>query len=49
MMMQMCGTGMMIAGILATILGVGLIASLIVLVWVVIARLRRDTQPTVSR
>ena len=43
MMIQMCGPGMMIAGILAAILGLGLLASLIVLVWVVIARLRRDS------
>jgi hypothetical protein len=49
MMMQMCGPGMMIAGILAAILGLGLLGSLIVLVWVVIARLRRDSQPPASR
>jgi hypothetical protein len=29
MMMQVCGSGMMVAGILATILGLGLLASLI--------------------
>jgi hypothetical protein len=49
MMMQMCGPGMIIAGILAAILGLGLLASLIVLVWVVIARLRRDSRPLASR
>jgi hypothetical protein len=49
MMMQMCGPGMMIVSILAAILGLGLLASLIVLVWVVIARLRRDSQPLASR
>jgi hypothetical protein len=49
MMMQMCGPGRMIAGILAAILGLGLLASLIVLVWVVIARLRRDSQSVASR
>jgi hypothetical protein len=50
MMMQMCGPGMMmIAGILTAILGLGLLASLIVLVWVAIARLRRDSQPVASR
>ena len=42
MLMQMCGSGVMVAGILATILGLGLLASLIVLVWVVIGRLRRE-------
>jgi hypothetical protein len=46
MMMQMCGAGMMIAGILAAVLGLGLLASLIALVWVVIGRLRRDAAPT---
>lgn len=45
MMMQMCGSGMMIAGILAVILGLGLLASLIVLIWVTIARLWRDARP----
>jgi hypothetical protein len=49
MMMQMCGPGMMIAGILAAIVGLGLLASLTVLVWVLIARLRRDSQPVASR
>ena len=32
MMMQMCGSGMMVAGILAVLLSLGLLASLIVLV-----------------
>jgi len=49
MMMQMCGSGMMVAGILATILGLGLLASLIVLVWVAIGRLRRESPPVVTR
>jgi hypothetical protein len=49
MMMQMCGSGMMTAGILAATLGLGLLASLIVLVWVVIARIRRDSRPVVTR
>ena len=49
MMMQMCGSGMMIAGILAAVLGLGLLASLIVLVWVAIGRLRRDPRPVVTR
>jgi hypothetical protein len=39
------GMGMMIFGGLAALLGLGLLASLIVLVWVVIGRLRRDTRP----
>ena len=43
MMMQMCGPGMMIVGVLAAVLGLGLLASLIVLVWVLIARLRHDS------
>ena len=41
----MCGTGMMIFGGLAALLGLGLLASVIVLVWVLIGRLRRDTRP----
>lgn len=48
-MMQMCGAGMMVAGILATILGLGLLASLIVLVWVVIGRLRREPHSEATR
>ncbi len=42
MMSSMCGTGMMIFGGLAALFGLGLLASLIVLVWVVIGRLRCD-------
>ena len=45
MMSSVCGSGMMILGGLAAVLGLGLLASLIVLVWVLIARLRRDTRP----
>jgi len=37
-------TDMMIFGGLAALLGLGLLVSLIVLVWVVIGRLRRDTR-----
>ncbi len=43
MMMQMCSAGMMIVGVLVAVLGLGLLASLIVLVWVLIGRLRRDS------
>jgi hypothetical protein len=43
MMMQMCGPGMMIAGILAAILGLGQSQAL---VWVLIARLWRDSRPS---
>ena len=49
MMMQMCGSGMMIAGILAVLLSLGLLASLIVLVWVVIGRLRRESPSATPR
>jgi phosphatidylglycerophosphate synthase len=48
-MMQMCGSTMMVAGILATILGLGLLANLIVLVWVAIGRLRRAPHSEASR
>jgi hypothetical protein len=48
MMSSMCGTGMMIFGSFAALLGLGLLASLIVLVWVVIGRLRRDRGPTAA-
>lgn len=48
MMSSTCGTGMMIVGGLAALLGLGLLASLIVLVWVVIGRLRRDHGPTAA-
>jgi cell division protein FtsX len=40
MMMEQCGIGMMLVGTLGAVLGLGLLASLIVLVWVVIVRLR---------
>jgi len=40
---------MMVAGILAAILGLGLIASLIVLVWVTIGRLRREPHSEATR
>ena len=49
MMSSMCGTGMMIVGGLAAVLGLGLLASLIVLVWVAIGRLRRDRSLTTAR
>jgi hypothetical protein len=42
MMMDSCGALMMIAGGIAALLGLGLLGSLIVLVWVAIGRLRRD-------
>ena len=42
MMMEQCGIGMMLVGVLGAVLGLGLLASLIVLVWVVIGRLRRE-------
>ena len=41
-MMMNCGAGMMLFGAIAIVLGFGLLTSLIVLVWVVIGRLRRD-------
>jgi hypothetical protein len=41
-MMMGCGTGMMIFGVIGMLLGLALLASLIVLVWVAIGRLRRD-------
>ena len=44
-MMNGCGPGMMLIGGLSMLLGLALLASLIVLVWVVIGRLRRE--PTV--
>ena len=40
--MGSCGVGMMAVVGLAGLLGLGLLASLIVLVWVVIGRLRRE-------
>ena len=42
MMMEHCGIGMMLVGILGAVLGLGLLASLIVPLWVVIGRLRRE-------
>ena len=44
MMMEQCGIGMMLVGTLGAVLGLGLLASLIVLVWV-IGRLRREPAP----
>lgn len=49
MMMQICGSGMMVAGILAALLSLGLLASLIVLVWVGIGRLRRESPSATAR
>jgi hypothetical protein len=49
MMMPMCGAGMMIVGVLAAVLGLGLLAGLIVLIWVLIARLRREPGPVATR
>ena len=42
MMMEGCGMGMMVVMWVAGLLGLGLLASLVVLVWVVIGRLRRS-------
>ena len=42
MMMEGCGMGMMVMMWVAGLLGLALLASLIVLSWVVIGRLRRD-------
>lgn len=42
MMMADCGMGMMVVIWLASFLGLGLLASLIVLVWVAVWRLRRE-------
>jgi hypothetical protein len=41
MMMGNCGVGMMVVATLAAALSLGLLASLIVLTWVAIGRLRR--------
>jgi hypothetical protein len=49
MMMQMCGSSMMVAGILAALVSLGLLASLIVLVWVVIGFLRRESPSATAR
>ena len=42
MMMADCGMGMMVVMGVASVLGLALLASLIVLVWVVVWRLRRE-------
>jgi hypothetical protein len=42
MMMEGCGMGMMVMMWAAGLLSLGLLATLIVLLWVVIARLRRS-------
>jgi hypothetical protein len=42
MMMEGCGMGMMVMMWVAGLLSLGLLATLIVLLWVVIGRLRRD-------
>jgi hypothetical protein len=42
MMMNVCGIGIAVFGGLAMLLGVVLLGSLIVLVWVAIGRLRRE-------
>jgi hypothetical protein len=42
MMMESCGMGMMIVMWAAGLLGLALLGSLIVLLWVVIGRLRRQ-------
>ncbi len=42
MMMEGCGMGMMVMMWASGLLGLGLLASLVVLVWVVIGRLRRS-------
>jgi hypothetical protein len=41
-MMEGCGTAMMVMMWVAGLLGLGLLASLVVLVWVLIGRLRRS-------
>jgi hypothetical protein len=42
MMMEGCGMGMMVMMWAAGLLSLGLLASLVVLVWVLIGRLRRS-------
>jgi hypothetical protein len=44
--MNGCGFATMLVGGLGTLLGLALLASLIVLVWVAIGRLRRETTAT---
>jgi hypothetical protein len=50
MMMSDCGTwmggGMMVVGVLGVLLSLAFLASLIVLVWVAIGRLRREPPGT---
>ena len=46
MMWRCCGIGTMAAGAVAMLLGLALLASLMVLVWVEIGRLRRDRPGT---
>jgi len=46
MMWRCCGIGTMAAGAVAVLLGLALLASLMVLVWVEIGRLRRDRPGT---
>ena len=45
-MWQCCGIGMMAAGAVAVLLGLVLLVSLMVLVWIEIGRLRRDRPGT---
>ncbi len=47
-MVQTCGAGMMIFGVLAAMLGLGLLGSLIALVWVGIGRLRPEIRTASS-
>lgn len=49
MMMNQCGIGMMVVGTLGAVLGLGLLASMIVLVWVLIGRLRREPAAPTAR
>ena len=49
MMMNGCGVGMMLVGGLGVLFGLALVASLIVLVWVVIGRLRREPLASAGR
>ena len=46
MMWRCCGIGMMAAGAVAVLLGLVLLVSLMVLVWIEIGRLRRDRRGT---
>jgi hypothetical protein len=50
MMMNDCGVGMMVVGWLGGLLSLSFLASVTVLVWVVIGRLRREPMaPAVGR